>query len=123
MEPEIPVGSAIYVSAVEPETLETGDVIVFNTGRSEVPVAHRVVENRRDAGEVVTKGDANEHDDPNPVPYANILGKVRFHLPRIGKALTLLGSVTGKLSLIALALAGTLLSAMSRLIRRRYGDS
>ena len=64
MEPGIPVGSAIYVQAVEPEAVEEGDVIAFYSGTS--VIAHRVVRNQTVEGEFTTKGDANEQEDMNP---------------------------------------------------------
>ena len=43
MEPEIPVGSVIYVKAAAPEEVREGDVIAFWSNGS--VVAHRVVKN------------------------------------------------------------------------------
>ena len=43
MEPEIPVGSVVYVKAARPEEVEAGDVIAFNKGGS--VITHRVEEN------------------------------------------------------------------------------
>ena len=68
MEPAIPVGSAIYLQAAVPETVTSGDVIAFYRGRG--VVNHRVVENRTVSGEFITKGDANEENDMEPVPYS-----------------------------------------------------
>ena len=68
MEPAIPVGSAIYLQTVAPETVTVGDVIAFYRGRG--VVTHRVVENRTVSGEFITKGDANEENDMEPVPYS-----------------------------------------------------
>ena len=42
MEPEIPVGSVIYVKAAEPETVEAGDIIAFVQNGS--VITHRVEE-------------------------------------------------------------------------------
>ena len=72
MAPAIPVGSVIYVKAVEPETIQPGDIITYALGGS--TITHRVVENRFVEGEMVTKGDANEQEDIQLVPYANIVG-------------------------------------------------
>ena len=44
MEPEIPVGSVIYVKAVQPQEVEAGDVIAFHKDGS--VITHRVEENR-----------------------------------------------------------------------------
>lgn len=67
MEPEIPVGSVIYVKAVSPETVEEGDIIAFTSGVS--VISHRVVSNQTVEGKFTTKGDANAENDMNPVGY------------------------------------------------------
>lgn len=83
MEPAYPVGSLIYVKEVEPETLETGDVITYQLSGDTV-VTHRIVEIHKDTQEVVTKGDANETNDGNPIPYEAIVGKADFNIPYLG---------------------------------------
>ena len=76
MEPTIPVGSLIYVKAVDPQTLIEGDVAVFYDGQSTIPVTHRVVENLTGEGQIITKGDANAQEDIAPIPYPNVVGKM-----------------------------------------------
>ena len=83
MEPEIPVGSVIYVAAAEPEDILEEDVIAFRSG--ETIITHRVVTNRKLDGEFVTKGDANELEDMNTVPYGNLIGRVEHHFPIVGR--------------------------------------
>jgi len=63
MEPEIPIGSAIYVQSAAPESIQEGDVIAFQSGES--VVAHRVVRNQTVEGTFKTKGDANAEEDMN----------------------------------------------------------
>ena len=55
-------------------TVKPGDIIVFVHPAEPFDVAHRVV--RVSAEGVVTRGDANDHDDPGVVPWAAIKGKV-----------------------------------------------
>ena len=85
MEPNIPVGSIVYSKETDPAQLQTGDVIVFiMPSRGTTPITHRVVSNDTNKGEIVTKGDANEHEDAAPVTYDNVIGKVAAHIPRVG---------------------------------------
>lgn len=84
MEPEIPTGSLVYTEDVEPAALQTGDVIVFASSADGGFVTHRVVRNDMDSEKVTTKGDANDVEDPMPVSYGNIFGRVKWHLPRLG---------------------------------------
>ena len=44
MEPTIPVGSVVYVKNVEPEKIESGDIIAFYKDEGDI-VTHRVVTN------------------------------------------------------------------------------
>ena len=67
MEPKYPVGSLIYVKAVDPYELKSGDVITFMLNENTV-ATHRIVEvvpDESDSGVVRfrTKGDANEAED------------------------------------------------------------
>ena len=114
MEPTIPVGSLIYSKSVDPASLEEGDVIVFSDGRSDVPVTHRVLSNEPDNGQVITKGDANAQADLSPVSYSDVYGLVAVHIPVLGRLLIPLGTLTGKLGIVAVILAGLLLCELSR---------
>lgn len=84
MEPEIPTGSIVYTKKTEPASLQTGDIIVFASGADGGFVTHRVARNDTGAGKVTTKGDANDVEDPMPVSYEQIFGKVNRHLPLLG---------------------------------------
>ena len=83
MEPAIKAGSVIYVSPYKKEEpIHQGDIISFRTG--ETLVTHRILSVDQASGTAITKGDANQVHDPAPVPFDDILGKVRFHIPGIG---------------------------------------
>ena len=116
MEPSIPVGSLIYAKYTEPQTLAEGDVIVFNDSNASIPVTHRVVENNTQEGQIITKGDANAQEDFAPISYYDVLGKVLLHIPVLGRFLAPLGTLTGKIGMLAIIAAGLLLSALGRKI-------
>lgn len=116
MEPSIPVGSLIYAKYTEPQTLAEGDVIVFNDSNASIPVTHRVVENNTQEGQLITKGDANAQEDFAPISYYDVLGKVLLHIPVLGRFLAPLGTLTGKIGMLAIIAAGLLLSALGRRI-------
>ena len=61
MEPEIPVGSMIFVESTTPQDIAEGDIIAFYRNGS--VVCHRVTENYVGSGEIRTKGDANQSED------------------------------------------------------------
>lgn len=75
MEPAYHVGSVLYYKAVPFEEIEPGDAITFRAGNGGALVTHRVVEKRELSREFVTKGDANETADPNPVSFDSVAGR------------------------------------------------
>lgn len=115
MEPEIPVGSVIYVEPAEPESIEEGEVVAFRSGDS--VIAHRVVRNRVGEGEFITKGDANEENDMNPVKYAELVGRVSWHCPVVGGLLEVCTSSVGKVYIICFAACGAMLNILARRLR------
>lgn len=116
MEPAIPVGSAIFVQATNPNTLAAGDVIAF--WRNDSVVAHRVVENDTLASELVTKGDANAKEDVSPVPYHDVIGIVTRHTPVLGGLLGIYTSGSGRMYAVAVAAAGALLNLVGARLRK-----
>lgn len=117
MEPEIPIGSAIYVEAVDPAGIQKGDVIAFWSGDS--VIAHRVVENQTVEGKFTTKGDANAEEDMNDVDYEALIGRVSAHYPYIGAFMEILTSNIGKAYIICFAACGAMLNILAGRIRER----
>lgn len=115
MEPAIPTGSLVYIHETPPEDVAQEEVIAFYGARDSASIiTHRVVENRVLMGEFVTKGDANQTEDMNPVPYGNFIGKVVYFLPGAGRAAELFTSSSGKIlagGVIAAALVLQVLAA------------
>lgn len=115
MEPNIPVGSIVLCKEVENAQLQTGDVIVFtDPDRGTTPITHRVVSNDPATGSIITKGDANEREDTNPVTYNHVIGKVAMHIPRMGYTAAALTSVLGKIVAGLLLLEAWLLIEIGR---------
>ena len=83
MEPTYPVGCVTYYKACDFSEIAEGDVITFQAGDS--MVTHRAVKVNGLSGTVVTKGDNNLSEDPNPVERSKIIGKtVKFKVPFAG---------------------------------------
>lgn len=117
MEPEIPVGSILYVEEVKPEEVCAGDVIVFWKDGS--VVTHRVEENRYVEGEFVTKGDANCEEDMLPAPYENLVGRAVRHLPVLGTVMSLMAGTTGKIYAAVFAACGVMFHMLAGILRER----
>lgn len=116
MEPEIPVGSLVYVEGMQPEDVREKEVIAFYGGRdSTAIITHRVVENRVVMGEFITKGDANADNDLNPVPYEEFIGHVKWSVPKIGGVAQALSSKEGKVAAAGMIGVGVLLYGIAAL--------
>ena len=120
MEPNIPTGSVIYSKKTDPALLQTGDVIVFaDEARGTTPITHRVVTNDPSTGTIITKGDANEYADLNPVTYDGVIGKIAAHVPRIGFPVAMFTTVIGKIVAALLLLEGWVLNEIGRRLKLR----
>ena len=117
MEPTIPIGSIIYVKDTDPADIKSGDIIAFKSGDS--VIMHRVKENKVVEGTFVTKGDANEAEDMNNVPYDVLIGIVVRHIPILGQLMILFGSTLGRLCMICFAACGAILNILSS----RFSDA
>ena len=116
MEPDVPMGSAVFVKMVDPAKVNEGDIIAFYDG--DAIIVHRVQVNRTSLGEFVTKGDANDVEDLEPIPYANVVGRVDAHVPRLGGLMTVYSSTVGKIYLLLTAACGVMLNMLAGSIRR-----
>lgn len=84
MEPAVPVGSITYTcDKISPEQIKTGDIIAYEL-KNGIAILHRVVEKDEENEAWVTRGDANEAEDPAEVSYEQYLGKMVLHIPYVG---------------------------------------
>ena len=91
MEPNINKGDILFVQGKDPEDIKGGDVIVYDAyglwyGAPEDPIVHRVIDIYKEDGKFyfVTKGDANDLKDEEPVPQGRVLGVVVGRIPYVG---------------------------------------
>lgn len=128
MEPEIPVQSMLLVQAVDPQTLEVGDVITFFSSDPTLNGAlntHRIVriETPHTNLQFATKGDTNESEDPQLVPASQVVGKVIRTSPIFGKAVGLITTPLVFGLVILVPLAASLLGNLRRARRDRKKDA
>lgn len=120
MEPAIPVGSLVYISPTDPSEVEEDDVIAFYGARDSASiVTHRVVSNSNVMGEFITKGDANETEDMNPVSYDNYIGKVVLSIPVLGGIAQVFTSTPGKILAGCVIGVAVLLHLLASFIHKR----
>ncbi len=101
MEPTIGVGDLIVIQSRR--AYQVGDVITFSTG-GQLPVTHRIIAQNPD-GSFVTKGDANNSADLQPIPQEEIAGKVVFTLAGGGRVMEFLRSPLGLLLMVLVIFA------------------
>ena len=93
MSPTFDEGSLIVIKETEENNINVGDVITFNFDNSNSITTHRVVEiiEGEEGKEFVTRGDANNANDPNTIKYRNVEGVVMFSIPKLGQILGFIG--------------------------------
>ena len=107
MAPRYPVGTLIIVQNVRAEKISAGDVITYVFNEEGTLVTHRVIAADPLNRVFTTQGDANNCPDGLPVLWENVVGKVRFGIPGLGKALGFLTAGENR-PFILCALAGLL---------------
>lgn len=88
MEPDLPVGSMVFVRQVEPTDITVGDNATFY--RSDGVVTHQVYEIDPAAQTIGTQGIANKNadgtimHDAEQTPFSRVIGTVSFCVPYLG---------------------------------------
>ena len=101
MTPNIKVYDVIVDFKVNnPEDIQVGDVITFNTDNPELAgnsITHRVISIKQENGTYLyqTKGDANLVEDASLVPYKDVIGRVAFKIPQLGRVQFFIASTMG----------------------------
>jgi len=122
MEPSIPIGSLLWLSARA--SYNHSDVIAFthpnaaqsssetnNTPQTKIIALHRITEVR--GYNYFTKGDANQSADPWQVSRAQIIGAVSYQVPYLGYVISWLQTANG--IVVSLVLPGGII--FSHIIR------
>ncbi len=109
MTPAYPVNTLVLVKDVDPSQIAEGDVITYVLNSDGVLVTHRVIDVDKESQTFITKGDANNTQDPSPVLWGNMVGKVVFSLPKLGAPIQVLSAEENRTKvIIAIAALGVL---------------
>lgn len=101
MTPKLNVYDVIFIKNVDTDTLKVGDIITFYSHNKVVgntPITHRIIEisNTQDEEKKFkVKGDYNKLPDEEKVDPKDVLGKVIFKIPSLGKLQYFLASRKG----------------------------
>ncbi len=109
MAPAYSVNTLVLVKEVDAAQIEEGDVITYVLNSDGVLVTHRVIDVDKENQTFITKGDANNTQDPSPVLWGNMVGKVVFSLPKLGAPIQALTAEENRTKvIIAIAVLGVL---------------
>lgn len=89
MEPVYHEGDIIFIRETPPQSIDVGDIIVFEARNGTIPIVHRVVDIIDENGTLyfATQGDNNPFPDSyySPgVPESRIIGTPVLKIPKIG---------------------------------------
>lgn len=124
MEPELPVGSMVFVRQVEPTDIAVGDIATFYRSDGAV-VTHQVYEIDPVAQVICTQGIANKNADGSIVhdaeqtPFSRVIGTVSLCIPYLGFVNAYCTTMPGLLVVVAVL---ALLVAASIVLDRMNTD-
>lgn len=103
MAPTFTRGDVVFAEKIEFDDIRVGDILTFESKDTTKRFTHRVYELDNNEQLIYTKGDANNTQDPSPIAYKFVKGRVRYVLPFVGYVIKALNSTAGRI------VAGTLL--------------
>ncbi|MEM0034510.1 MAG: signal peptidase I [Desulfurococcus sp.] len=123
MTPSLGIGDIIVIEPRSIQSISVGDIVAFSNGVN--IIVHRVVNEASDGGCLVTRGDANDVNDPLWACSNTILGRVVFRVPYIGYpfliAVSAIGSVYSVLFLASCLLCLTfIIYIVKNMLRYTY---
>ena len=107
MEPYIKTGGVVITAPCKLCNLSIGDDITYKTKQG-VFVTHRIISIDTEKDKVITKGTANDIEDP-AICSSQIKGKVLLSVPYLGYVVKALGMLPIRIALTALLLLGLFL--------------
>ena len=124
MEPAVKVYDVVVdLNVFNQDDIKKGDVITFisNSNVSKgLTVTHRVVDiitNADGSKAYITKGDNNLKADQSTVGYKDVLGKVLFKIPQLGRVQFLIADKFGWILVILLPALGVIIYDFIKLFR------
>ena len=122
MTPDIAVYDVVFVAKIDPEDIEINDVISYYSTNSffgSTPITHRVVEKHETSNGYVfrTKGDANPVMDSEVIDQSQVIGKVRFVIPQLGRVQFFLASKFGWFTVILIPAVGVIIYDIMKLLK------
>jgi signal peptidase len=111
MEPTLQTGSVVLDDVIAPTEARPGDILTFNDPHRRRLLTHRLRRMRVADGmaHMVTQGDANDAPERWSVPVDGEVGRVEYHVPKLGYLRAVISRREVRLGLLAaVLLLGTL---------------
>ena len=105
MEPSIEVGSVVLSERISPLEARPGDIVTFRDPDGDGRLlTHRVrsVRYEGDVAYVTTIGDANDVPERWTVPSGGTVGRVAYHLPKVGYVREAISTPLARLAMLGL---------------------
>ena len=125
MEPQIPVGSLVYVEKVDPLEIEVGDAITFYLKDTDIVATHQVYEVDSHSQLFRTQGinnfdeDGNILHDAEPVQYDSLIGRMCYCIPFLGTVNRFCTTVPGYYVLMTAVIGVVAISIVVDLVPQR----
>jgi signal peptidase len=110
MEPTLEKGSVVIDEVIHPTEARVGDIVTFSDpANEERSITHRLrsVRVEGNTAHMVTRGDANDSGEQWEIALDGEIGRVAYHVPKVGYVRALVGTRNGYVVLgLALVLLG-----------------
>ena len=119
MSPTFKTGTLLIIKRADSGTINVDDIITFRKKNDTLSTTHRVVEiiDDNNTRQFVTRGDANNVDDPIPVSENDILGKVTFFIPLLGYVFGFIRTKQGIILVIVIPALIIMITQIIQLLR------
>lgn len=124
MEPAVKVYDVVVdMNIFNQDDIKKGDVITFISNSSVskgLTVTHRVIDiitNEDGTKSYITKGDNNQKTDQAPVNFNDVLGRVLFKIPQLGRVQFLIADKFGWILIILLPALGVIIYDFIKLFK------
>jgi len=119
MSPRLKRGDIVIVKALPVMQVKVGEVITYRSlSNQRVTVTHRLIAVDYGHHKLLTKGDRLEQADPQ-VPFGNVIGRVKWFVPKLGLAISTNGRPLGLLLMLNIIPATVLSVEVANFVRQR----
>lgn len=120
MSPSFEAGSIVLVRPLDAAEVRAGDIITYrdpDPEKADTITTHRVVAvSPTEPLGFITRGDANDANDPLPVPGGSLIGRVDYSVPYLGYLFSFVRTRTGILLLVIVPAVLIIVSELRKLL-------